>query len=395
MKILLGGIPLGCDNIGDEAILSCSVDIMRTAFPGASVTVCTADKSTGGLLGVEVAPLFGFSKANTPEKFAEYVKDFDLFVWTGATGLSDYPQVAISLLERAHSVGVKTLVWGVGMDSELNPAFFKVGGRRRFVLKLMSGMTLGLCDFVSCYERRKVAAMRRKIGETLERCCSAVIVRDPQTKAELEKCSYMKAVVGADSAILLKSVPQHEVECHDGRSLIGVCVSAQRALSSQDGFARFLDSLLDEDSRRDIVFIPMNPKTDYALMGDILSRMKHGGDRARCVSGLSRPGMVQDAVSKCACVISSRLHLLILSGNVSTPVIGIRRGSKLDNYLANFSLVPCGSVSDCDYDAIRAEVAKFLSPEGSSSFKVLAEAANASLRARLFDAVKILSESAE
>ena len=29
MRLLLGGIPLGCDNIGDEAILECVVAMLR------------------------------------------------------------------------------------------------------------------------------------------------------------------------------------------------------------------------------------------------------------------------------------------------------------------------------------------------------------------------------
>ena len=31
MKILLGGIPLGCDNIGDEAIVACVVGMLKDA----------------------------------------------------------------------------------------------------------------------------------------------------------------------------------------------------------------------------------------------------------------------------------------------------------------------------------------------------------------------------
>lgn len=33
LKILLGGIPLGCDNIGDEAILGCFTSLVRRLAP--------------------------------------------------------------------------------------------------------------------------------------------------------------------------------------------------------------------------------------------------------------------------------------------------------------------------------------------------------------------------
>ena len=42
MKILLGGIPLGCDNIGDEAILACVVKMLRESLPGVELAVATA-----------------------------------------------------------------------------------------------------------------------------------------------------------------------------------------------------------------------------------------------------------------------------------------------------------------------------------------------------------------
>ena len=60
MRILLGGIPLGCDNIGDEAIIACVVQMLKESIPGVELTVATADPATAGRLGVSVAPLYGF-----------------------------------------------------------------------------------------------------------------------------------------------------------------------------------------------------------------------------------------------------------------------------------------------------------------------------------------------
>ena len=44
MKILLGGVPLGCDNIGDEAIIASVVTLLRKIVPDAELTVCTRDR---------------------------------------------------------------------------------------------------------------------------------------------------------------------------------------------------------------------------------------------------------------------------------------------------------------------------------------------------------------
>ena len=123
MKILLGGIPLGCDNIGDEAIIAGVVKMLRESIPGVGLTVATADGATGPLLGVDVAPPFGFAGCSKAG-FADALRGHDAYIWCGATGLSDYPHVALDLLEIAQREGVATYVWGVGMDDELNPVFF-------------------------------------------------------------------------------------------------------------------------------------------------------------------------------------------------------------------------------------------------------------------------------
>ena len=117
MKILLGGIPLGCDNIGDEAIIACVVKMLKESVPGVELTVATADPATAVNLGVNVVPVFGFLDIGF-HGFADEVRRHDAYVWCGATGLSDYPHVGLGLLEIAQKAGVPTFVWGVGMDDD-------------------------------------------------------------------------------------------------------------------------------------------------------------------------------------------------------------------------------------------------------------------------------------
>ena len=188
-KILLGGIPLGCDNIGDEAIVACVVKMLKESLPGVELTVATADPATKELLGVEVVPPFGFA-GHGLEGFAEVVRRHDAYVWCGATGLSDYPHMALDLLEMAQGAGVPTFIWGVGMDDELNPVFFKAHGRRRLLLR-----AFGL---VGWYERRLRARLARRIARILPRC-KGVWLRDPQSAGMLAATGFPGAGVAADS----------------------------------------------------------------------------------------------------------------------------------------------------------------------------------------------------
>ena len=60
-------------------------------------------------------------------------------------------------------------------------------------------------------------------------------------------------------------------------------------------------------------------------------------------------------------MVSSRLHLLILGANAGTPGIGIERGSKIANWLANFGETPAGSVENCDFAGIERRIDAILS----------------------------------
>ncbi len=43
-KILIGGVPFGRDNVGDEAILECIVSIVRSVCPDSEIWVSTDDR---------------------------------------------------------------------------------------------------------------------------------------------------------------------------------------------------------------------------------------------------------------------------------------------------------------------------------------------------------------
>jgi len=356
MKILLGGIPLGCDNIGDEAIIAGVVKMLKESVPGVSLTVATADESTGGLLGVGTVPPYGFAGCGI-EGFSRVVRGFDAYVWCGATGLSDYPDVALDLLEMAQREGVRTYIWGVGMDDELNPVYFKVHGRKRLLLS-----AFGL---VGWYERRLKARLRRRIAAVLPRC-AGVWLRDGQSAEMLASMGFSGAKVAADSAILLgepkgPGAPETPV--------LGLCISTQRQVADLGGLSSLISAVRSSGAK--VLGIPMNPKTDRALLE------KLGVD---CIPGTA-PEDVMDAAAGCSVVLSSRLHLLILAANAGTPGLGIARGSKLANWLSNFGRTVEGSVYDCDWEKVAGRVLDALANRGD--WDAVRERAYAELRARL------------
>ena len=103
----------------------------------------------------------------------------------------------------------------------------------------------------------------------------------------------------------------------------------------------------------------MNPLTDSALMARLAGRMNHR-ELITVITGEYQPAEILAIASRMSVVVSSRLHLLILSSIVGVPIVGIARGSKVDNFLAHFDLVPVGSVDDCDFSALKREVIRML-----------------------------------
>ena len=366
MKILLGGIPLGCDNIGDEAIIACVVRMLKWSVPGVELTVATADPATAELLGVKVVPPYGFAGVS-PAGFADAVRRHDAYMWCGATGLSDYPHVALDLLETAQKVGVPTFVWGVGMDDELNPVFFKVHGKKRLLLSMFG--------LVGWFERRLREKLRRRIAAILPRC-KGVWLRDPQSAEMLASMGFVGAKVAADTAILLGNGGFLTQSRQSSRvaeiSKLGLCISTQRQVADLEGLRRLIAAVRDSGAK--VLGIPMNPKTDRALLESL---------GVECIAG-DTPEAVVDAAAKCDVVLSSRLHLLILAANAGTPIMGIARGSKLANWLDNFGRTVEGSVYDCDWEKVTAHVLSALKDRGD--WDAVRDAAYGRLTARLENA---------
>ena len=367
MRILLAGVPFGCDNVGDEAILACAVALFREVAPQATLTVSTGDDNTASELGVNTCGLFGFAGGVSHAEMNAIIGQHDVFVWCGATGLSDYPEVTLQAMRCAQQLGKKTILWGVGMNDELNPAFYRIKpGKRHTILSILNRLAFNSVDTISLEERRRVAKTKRHIAHCLNNA-DLIVVRDPESKAEVLTCGVTREViVGADSALLLKPASLEtmalpagvmDVLC-DEKPKIGLCVSAQGAIAAERDLAACLDQIITE-SQGCLVGIPMNPLTDSALMARLAGHMQHRRDFL-VLTGRYQPTEILAVASRMNVIVSSRLHLLILASIVGVPIVGIARGSKVGNYLNNFGLTPKGNVNDCDFESLKSEVLKWM-----------------------------------
>ncbi len=396
MKILLCGIPLGRNNVGDEAIIAGVVKILRGIAPDATLTVSTDDPATARRLGVEVCPLYGFDVVPfDAEQMARTVREHDVTVWAGATGLSDYPEIPCRILRIAQEAGKKSVVWNVGMNSELNPAKYTVGGHRRLLLSLVRKLALGAFDPLQEAEAALAAKARGAIREALTQC-DLVVTRDPQSRLEVLRCGVDREVVaGADSALVLEPCPLESVpvakEVLDAvrspKPKVGICISAQRSITNSDGLLGYLDGLAQSGFQ--IVFLPMNPVTDKALMEELHERMAHRG-AAVVAAGRLDPEHILALAGGMDVIVASRLHLLILASILHVPILGISRGSKVDNFLEPYGIKAAGSVEDCNFAKLAEDTAYWASHR--DEFRERSTAVRGQLMARLETAKRLLGK---
>lgn len=225
--------------------------------------------------------------------------------------------------------------------------------------------------------------------EELNRC-DLVVLRDPETLTAVHHCGEVPdAIVGADSAELLQPADWETVALsREAKEIlnaptrkIGLCISAQRQLVHEEELIEFLDRLADQDYH--IVFLPMNHATDAPLMNRIRERMKNKVHSV-VIGGKRPPRDILAIAGKLDLVISSRLHLLILASVLHVPIIGISRGSKVDNFLTMFDHVSAGSVDQCDFDHMQAELDRLI--ESREEFREVSTAVHEMLLQRLEEA---------
>ena len=393
MKILLGGVPFGCDNIGDEAILASVVGLVRGICPDAELLVSTGDRAgTERKFGLKTVPLYGFDPAMPAERLKESLDGIDFFIWAGATGLSDYPEMACTLLETAQACGVRTIVWSVGMNDVFNPFYFTLHGKK----KKIADMLKACCgfDLEKRWIERRTRSVQKRLARTLGRC-GLIVLRDPKSLAVLRLCApFPDAVAGADTAILQKqcapeALPWSESERDLFRSAsarMAVCVSEQNRIREFDTFTRWLDGMIETHPGLLVVTIPMNPKKDFRIMEEMKQHSKHPG---RILSTrFLEPEEVQAVAADCSVVVSSRLHLLILGLNHLVPGVGIARGSKIEYFLSRFGLTTAGTTDYLDLPLLTESVEWALTHQ--AEFKQRAAAVRAGLLENLNRAETLL-----
>ena len=353
MKILLGGVPFGSGNIGDEAILNCAISIFRRNFPDAELFVATAAPETAGKYQISALPAYGFDPRYKMNAFRKELKKFDMFVWAGGTGLSDYPQIGAELLENAQKLKLKTVIWQVGMNREFNPQYFQLHG-----LKLKIADMLGVTGYWEKY-------LENRIRERLQVCvsrCDLVVLRDQPSLIELHNAGeFPAAFYGADSVVLQQSC-EGVLLPPDARSRrsVAICVAEKLNRSKFLQAVEFFKRLQRELQVR-LVFIPMTAG-DRQILKNLYDALDPAEENVLIEH--TEPEEIQNIIGSCQLLISGRLQLTVMALNALVPGIGVANSSKIANCLSMFGLPVFNNHRSIDFDALFDECRRWLDEPG-------------------------------
>jgi polysaccharide pyruvyl transferase WcaK-like protein len=318
-RILVGGVPFGRDNVGDEAILECVVGIVRELAAEAEIWVSTDDQEApASKLSVKTRPLFGFDPPGfSRDEMFSALEAVDVFIWSGATGLSDYPEIPLALLSRASERGKRTAIFCTGMNTELNPYLYTLlPGVRHKLFSAIKTASFGMIDLIARYEssKRKVAASEMRKGI---QSADKVILRDAPSLESMEMligAPERAITIGADPAIEIqpKAVEvsgfKDDVKAvvREPCKKIGLCISAQSPVKQMKDVARVFDRLVADEGAK-IVGIPMNPITDAKLMNEFRNELERP-EAMVVAEGRFEPDEVTGLAAEMDVVISSRRH---------------------------------------------------------------------------------------
>lgn len=362
-SILIGGVPYGYGNLGDEAILSCIVQGCRQVCPEVEISVLTGRPSeTERYLKVRAVPL---RLGEGPGEFAwsrELLRAFwehDLFILGGANGLSECPQMPLKMICMAKLLGKKVMLYGVGLDS-IRHQFLPNRPWKRRLCRAADTLLGRPGRFQSLYEDARTGLIRWCVRVICNRV-DLMSVRDAESAALLREYGVRTPPihVTADPALLLdREADNHPVGALpplERKGLIGVGISGEQAPPPpvQKAIAQVLDYLVQRYRVR-IIFISINPYTDPVLMGAIRDYMEERQE-AEILMGQLTPEKLLRILRQTDLIISSRLHLLLMGFVCNVPCVGLSRGRemKIDKFLHRLGLEAVGDVREIDASRLR------------------------------------------
>jgi polysaccharide pyruvyl transferase CsaB len=297
-------------NLGDEAILHCAIDGLRSEFPDARIVVFSrnAAHTEAHQTADRAVPVRQLSR---DEAVAE-VRKLDLFLLGGGGILYDREaQVYLREVQIAQELDIPTLTYAVSAGPLETPE-----------------------------ARRVVAAALTKMD--------GITVREGLAKRLLEEVGVKREIqVTADPALLLTPEPfTRKMLEREGivteRHLVGISVrEIGPAAPDLDGvgyhglIANAADFIVDRLDA-DLLFVPME-RADIRESHAVVARMA-APERAWILKGEYGPRQVLGLMDHLDMVVGMRLHFLMFAAIARIPLVPLPYAGKVTGFLEDLGL---------------------------------------------------------
>ena len=297
-------------NLGDEAILHCAIDGLRSEFPDARIVVFSrnAAHTEAHQTADRVVPVRQLSR----DEAAAEVRKLDLFLLGGGGILYDREaQLYLREVQIAQELDIPTLTYAVSAGPLETPE-----------------------------ARRAVAAALTKMD--------GITVREGLAKRLLEEVGVKREIqVTADPALLLTPEPfTRKMLEREGivteRHLVGISVrEIGPAAPDLDGIgyhglianaADFIVDRLDAD----LLFVPME-RADIRESHAVVARMA-APERAWILKGEYGPRQVLGLMDHLDMVVGMRLHFLMFAAIARIPLVPLPYAGKVTGFLEDLGL---------------------------------------------------------
>ncbi|MEN8906649.1 MAG: polysaccharide pyruvyl transferase CsaB [Clostridiales bacterium] len=315
----------GSGNIGDDALLSAIIYDIKKFKKNSKIAVLSRTP-------VETKKIYGVDSINRLHifKLIKSMKNSKIFINGGGSLIQDIKSSRsliyyLSTILLAKIMGLKVILYANGIGP-INKAFNK------------------------------------KITKLILNNTNLITLRDTNSKDELDNLKITKppiyitadpalSIIAADKKAVDKILEDEEIPFHKG--IVGISIRRWNNLENyQFVIAQIVDYIYEKHNLIPL-FIPMHFPDDYIISKKILFHTKNKGYiLSKSYSASELIGLT----SRLEFVIGMRLHALIFSASVFTPIIGIEYENKVKSFLNYIDLDKscfAGHIEDIDEEKLK------------------------------------------
>lgn len=355
----------GFKNSGDDSILKAMIASLKRLKPGINiVALSNTPEETEKEYGVKSVHRF-----NIPAIYMN-LRRAKLLISGGGSLIQDVTSdkslaYYLGIISLGKMCGTKVMLYANGIGPIQNPNNYKR------VAKAIDGVRL-----ITLREESSLEELRTMGADVSE----AVITADPAfTLKAAEDSEIMLALNAAGMPSGAKYF----------------CVSVRPWKNNSPDFERVIAGVCEEVIARYKlvpVFIPMQSAKDTEISERILSKIPSGGYLLR---GALAPEDILGIVGGAEFVIGMRLHTLIYSAKMSTPVIGLIYDPKIEAVMKSLNQIYAVPVSSPNPLTLRRQIDEIMKNRDkiSEELKHVSEKVTAAAEQNAILAVKLLEET--